>query len=146
MGFEPGESAARVPGLLDFEDEPARRRIEPPPWHRPLPRVAGKPQREAVLNAGGLQPPGRHGEVAEHVGGEQAVGHLIGLKELDELLGERVGAGLVLREGGGGHADPPAAAARLVPTTVMVALSAPVGLNSTTSVPAVMTGVCPAGA
>ena len=40
----------------------------------------------------------------------------------------------------------PAAAARLAPTTVMVALSASVGLNSTTSVPAVMTGVCPAGA
>ena len=56
------------------------------------------------------------------------------------------GAGLVLPECGGGHDDAPAAAARLAPTTVMVALSASVGLNSTTSVPAVMTGVCPAGA
>ena len=93
----------------------------------------------------GLHPPGRHGEVAEHVGREQAVRHFTGLKELDELLSERVGAGLVLRGGHGGHADAPAAA-RLAPTTVMVALSGSVGLNSTISVPAVMTGVCPAGA
>ena len=112
----------------------------------PRPGVAGEPQRDAVLHTGGLQPPGRQGQVTEHAGREQAVRHLTGPEELDQLLGERVGAGLVLRGGHGGQADAPAAAARLAPTTVMVALSASVGLNSTTSVPAVMTGVCPAGA
>src|ERR1700751_3902790 len=136
--------AAPVPGFLHFEDEPGRRRIEPPPRHRPLPGASGEPQRDAVPGAGGLQPPGRHGEVAEHVRGEQAVRHRTGLKEPDELLGERVGAGLMLGEGGGGHDDTPAAA-RLAPTTATFASRASFGLNSTIWVLAVTTGVCPAG-
>ena len=36
----------------------------------PCPGSAGQPQRDAVPDTAGLQPPGRHGEVAEHVGGE----------------------------------------------------------------------------
>src|SRR5215475_8983830 len=138
--------AARLPGLLEFEDEPGRCRIEPPPRHLARPWVPGESHRDAVSGTRGLQPPGRHGEVAEHVGGEQAVRNLIGLKEVDELLGDRVGARLVRRDRGGGHDDTPALAARLAPRTAMVAWSASVGLNSTTSVPAVMAGVCPAGA
>ena len=63
-----------VPALLELEDEPGCRRVGAPAGHGAGAGVALLALRDQVLRARGLDPPGRHGQVEEHVRPEQPFG------------------------------------------------------------------------
>src|SRR3954454_6728383 len=101
--------------------------------------MATFPQPHHVFDALRLQAPQRHGEVAEHIRGEEPIRGGSRLEERDELVGQ-VAARLVVRA----HSAP--TADMLAPSTAIVFCSSMDGLNSTTSVPAVTMGTCPGAA
>ena len=76
-----------VPSFLELEDEPGWRRVGAPAGHAAGAGVALLALRDQVLGARGLDPPGRHGQVEEHVRPEQPLGHVPGLQEADHLRG-----------------------------------------------------------
>jgi hypothetical protein len=106
--------------------------------------VAAPAQRHGVVDALRLEPPLRHGEVDEHVGGEQSLRRGAGLQERDELVGQLPGR-VLGADLHGAHRVPPAWL-MLAATTAVVSRSFSVGLKSTVSVPATTTGTCPGGA
>src|SRR5436305_8236416 len=70
-----------IPLLLDLEHEAGRRRVEARARDAALRRMPGGAQGCEVVEALRLQPPLRHAEVTERVGGERALGNVAGLEE-----------------------------------------------------------------
>src|SRR5205807_4791282 len=131
----PVRSPSVRPALGPLDHESLLGRVDAVIGDRARARVAASAERDDAVTIAGLEPPARQGEVEEHVGGEEPRRRCAGFDELHEL-----GHDLVDGAGCNCHHDA-VAAAMLRPTTSIVCASASLGLNSTTSVPCVTTGV-----